>query len=466
MTASDLDEHWGWTSWVASAEEPGCDFPLQNLPFCAFVHTASADTHLGVGIGDFILDLHALASSDLLAELPPELRKACTGSHLNPLMECEPGAASLLRHTLMRLVRTGAGASVTRSVQANLVPRATAVFRQPVHVGNYTDFYASIEHASNVGRLFRPEEPLLPNYKFLPIGYHGRASSLVVSGTPVRRPRGQTRPDSGAPPTFGPSRQLDYELEVGAYIGTGNQLGEPIPVASAAQHIFGICLLNDWSARDLQAWEYQPLGPFLGKSFATTLSPWVVAIDALAPFRVPLAPRPPGDPDPLPYLALPTSDASAIDLTLEVYLSTASMRDRSLAPTLLSSANLRDLYWSFPQMIAHHTANGCNLLPGDLLASGTVSGPTPEREASPAVQRSQGSLLEITHRGATSLHLSTGETRTFLEDGDEVTLRGFCHRPCLPRIGLGECRGIVTPAIPSPHRSPPSAPKAVDIANR
>ena len=310
---------------------------------------------------------------------------------------------------------------------------------KPIEPANYTDFYASIHHATNVGRIFRPDQPLLPNYKFVPIGYHGRASSLVVSGTGVRRPSGQSKPAAaGEPPGFGPSKFMDYEVEVGMYIGTGNRLGEPIPIDDAAEHIFGLTLVNDWSARDIQSWEYQPLGPFLGKSFATSVSPWVVPMAALAPFRVPASPRPDGDPAPLPYLWDDADQrAGGLDLTVEVYLLTAKMRAEGRQPHRLSRANLRDLYWTPAQMIAHHASNGCNLLPGDLLATGTVSG---------AVEDSAGCLLELTRGSATPLRLPNGETRTALEDGDEVILSGFCQRPGLPKISLGECRGVVLAA--------------------
>jgi fumarylacetoacetase len=315
-----------------------------------------------------------------------------------------------------------------------LLPMEMAVFTKPVAVGNYTDFYASIHHATNVGRLFRPDQPLLPNYKFIPIAYHGRASSLVLSGTSIVRPKGQSRTSSAAVPTYGPSRQLDYELEVGAYIGSGNALGQPIDITDAEQHIFGLSLLNDWSARDIQAWEYPPLGPFLGKSFATSISPWVVTTNAVAPFRVPLEPHSEDDPEALPYLKSSDPTTAAIDLKLEVSLSTTVMRDRSMPPARLSTGNLRQLYWSFAQMVTHHTSNGCNLLPGDLIASGTISG---------SEDGTQGSLLEITRRGTAPVSLPSGEIRSFLEDGDEIVLRGFCEREGLPRISFGACSGKV-----------------------
>jgi fumarylacetoacetase len=347
-------------------------------------------------------------------------------------MRCGKSEWSSLRQTLIALLTDNASPENRRPIEPLLTPTANARFVKPVAVGDYTDFYASIHHATNVGKLFRPDQPLLPNYKWIPIGYHGRASSLVISGTEIRRPSGQTKPPEASAPSFGPSSQLDYELEVAAYIGTGNPRGEPIPIESADHHIFGLSLLNDWSARDIQSWEYQPLGPFLGKSFATSISPFVVPMEALLPYRVAPEPRAPGDPERLPYLA--SKAPEALDLTVEVFLTTARMRNTSLAPHRLSSGNLRDLYWTFPQMIAHHTSNGCNLLEGDLLASGTISG---------AQEGSQGCLLEITQRGANPIQLPNGEQRTFLSDGDEVILRASCEKPGYPRISFGECRGTV-----------------------
>ena len=296
----------------------------------------------------------------------------------------------------------------------------------PVAIGDYTDFYASVHHATNVGSMFRPDNPLLPNYKWLPIGYHGRSSSIVVSGTPVRRPSGQTKDDASPAPVFGPSKRLDYEMELGMFIGPGNDLGEPIAVGSALDHVFGFCLVNDWSARDVQTWEYQPLGPFLAKSFATSISPWIVTLDALEPFRTRAFERASGDPEPLPYLR----DDVGYDINVEVWLRTKKMSE----PVRLSRGNFRDMYWTVAQLVAHHTSNGCNLRPGDLLASGTISGP--EKDA-------RGCLLELTWRGTEPIQLPTGETRRFLEDGDEVILRAYCEREGVPRIGFGECRGVV-----------------------
>ncbi len=439
------DEFWRLKSWVESANDTAVAFPLQALPFCAFASSSAndANAHLGVGIGSFVLDLHALAGVGMLSSLHADIQAACAASQLNQLMRCGPAAWSALRCRLIDLLREDASPGHQQItprtlIERLLVPAETVCFLKPVAVENYTDFYASIHHATNVGRLFRPNQPLLPNYKWVPVGYHGRASSLVISGTEIRRPRGQFPTPGDRTPSFAPTVQLDYELEVAACIGTGNPLESPVPIAEAERHIFGLSLLNDWSARDIQAWENQPLGPFLGKSFATSISPWVVPMDALQPFRVPLAARQPDDPSPLPYLTESiAAQPSGIDLKLEVFLSTARMRAASLAPIRLSSGNLRDLYWSFPQMLAHHTSNGCNLLVGDLLASGTVSGPHPN---------SRGCLLEITRRGASPVHLPNGEIRAFLEDDDEVILRGFCEREGFSRISFGQCRGTILPS--------------------
>lgn len=423
-------------SWLASANETGCGFPLQNLPFCAF-HVRGGGQRLGVGIGDSILDLAKLARSEAMSGVAVDVREACMEPTLNRLMACGADKARELRAALVRMLADNVPQSTVEKLKQMMHPISAAQFCVPVAIGDYTDFYASIHHATNVGKLFRPDQPLMPNYKFVPIGYHGRASSIVISGTAVKRPQGQTKPASADVPEFGPSKQMDYELELGAYIGIGNSLGCPIDVDEAERHIFGISMVNDWSARDIQAWEYQPLGPFLGKSFATSVSPWVVTMDALMPYRMPLAVRAEGDPDPLPYLASQKSREQGIDIQLEVYVTTPKMREASLNPMRISSVSAKDLYWSFGQMVAHHTSNGCNLRTGDLLASGTISGPEPG---------SWGSLLEITRRGAEPLQLPSGEKRNFLEDGDEITFKGFCEREGLPRISLGECKGMIIPA--------------------
>ena len=398
-------------SWVESANHPDCGFPIQNLPYGVFRDRNRSG--IGIAIGDQILDLCSCAAAGVLDTLSANIVAACRAEVLNPLMALGPVAWAQLRQHLTLLL---AHESLPRP--EHLVPMSAAEMLLPVRIGDYTDFYASIHHATRVGNLFRPECPLLPNYKHLPIGYHGRASSVVVSGTSIRRPWGQTRTTSGQP-LAGPTQQLDFELEVGFFIGSGNSLGETIPIATAEQHIFGLCLVNDWSARDIQSWEYQPLGPFLGKSFATSISPWVVPLAALEPFRVPANPRPEGDPEPLPYLASPAIHRDAFDVTLEVLVGAQAV----------SASNLRDLYWTLPQMVAHHTSNGCNLRPGDLFATGTVSGPH---------AGSEGCLLEKP--------VLPGEVRKFLSDGDTVTLRASARREGLPVIGFGECVGSVLAA--------------------
>jgi fumarylacetoacetase len=419
-------------SWVESANDPQTDFPLANLPYGVFRH--AGQTRIGVAIGDRILDLRAAASESLFASLPSAVVDACTASVLNPLMALGPQAWSALRARIAHLLSENATGEEQRRVERMLVPMCDAEMQLPAQIGDYTDFYASIHHATRVGKLFRPDNPLLPNYKYVPIGYHGRASSIVASGQQIIRPSGQTKKPQDAEPAFGPSRSLDYELEVGIFIGAGNSLGQPIPIGHAEQHIFGLCLLNDWSARDIQSWEYQPLGPFLAKNFATTISPWIVPMEALTPYRVSPQARPAGDPAPLTYLA--SSPTQAIDLTLEVYLQSRQMREQGIEPVRLSRGNLRDLYWTPAQLVTHHASSGCNLRPGDLLATGTISGPE---------EGSEGCLLEMKHR-AELLRLPSGETRVFLDDGDEVTFRAYAQREGLPRIGFGVCAGTVLSA--------------------
>ncbi len=422
------------TSWIVSANDPTTDFPLANLPYGVFRHANSA--RIGVAIGEQILDLRSCAVEGLFESLPSDVVDACTACVLNPLMALGPQAWSALRRIITHLLSADqTREDIQRRVESALIPMREADLLLPAEIGDYTDFYASIHHATRVGKLFRPDNPLLPNYKYVPIGYHGRASSIVPSGSEVRRPCGQIKPPQAAEPMFGPSRSLDYELEVGVFIGAGNSQGQPISIADADQHIFGLCLVNDWSARDVQAWEYQPLGPFLAKNFATTISPWIVPMEALAPYRVSATPRPEGDPAPLPYLAS-SSTNDAFDITLEVYLQSRQMRDAGDEPTRVSRGNMRDLYWSIAQLVTHHASNGCNLRPGDLLATGTISGPA---------EGSEGCLLEMKHRPA-PLRLSTGEMRTFLEDGDQVTFRAFAQREGLPRIGFGECAGTLVAA--------------------
>jgi fumarylacetoacetase len=424
-------------SWIESANSVHTDFPLQNLPYGVFTTTGNVIPRLGVAIGDSILDLRAAAKAGLL---PDNVAAACQEPSLNALMSLGKDAWSALRARLSELLDadTCPPDGFRTKVETCLLPQRDATMRLPAQIGGYTDFYASIHHATRVGAMFRPENPLLPNYRWVPIGYHGRTSSIVVSGTPVRRPRGQTKAPGAAAPAFGPSTQLDYELELGAFVGPGNPLGEAIPLARAADRLFGVVLLNDWSARDIQSWEYQPLGPFLAKNFATSISPWVVTLEALAPFRVPAAPRAPGEPAPLPYLTDAGDSAhGGFDLSLEVWLRTEKMRATGAAPVRLSHGNFRTMHWTLAQLLAHHTSNGCNLRPGDLLGSGTVSGPEPD---------SAGCLLELTARGMKPLKLPKGETHAFLTDGDEVVLRGYAERDGVRRVGLGECRGIILPA--------------------
>jgi fumarylacetoacetase len=424
-------------SWVASANAAGADFPLQNLPLGVF-RTGTVAPRIGVAIGDRVLDLRAAVEAGTLA-LNLQVAEACCAERLNALMALGAGARSEVRRAVHTLLAEGSRLAADSAAQERVLRSAEEVEPLlPADIGDYTDFYASIDHATNVGSMFRPDQPLLPNYKWVPIGYHGRVSSVVASGAPVRRPLGQVKPADAPTPRFGPSRQLDYELELGAWIAEGNPLGEPIPIADAERHLFGLSLLNDWSARDVQAWEYQPLGPFLAKNFLTTVSPWVVTMEALAPFRVPAPARPSGDPAPLPYLdGAADRAAGALALTLEVRLASAAMREQRLAPVRLSRSEFGRMYWTLGQLVAHHASNGCNLRPGDLLGSGTVSGPG---------KGERGCLLELTWRGKESLALPTGERRAFLEDGDEVVITGWCERPGAARIGLGECRGTVVPA--------------------
>lgn len=416
-------------SWLESANDPKTDFPIENLPFGLFHRRgAEDDAHIGLAVGDSIVDLSGCYEAGLLEAIDEQVQAACTAPVLNELMALGNDASRAVRHTISAMLMDGS--MMQPEIEPHVVKMRNAEMLVPCAIGDYTDFYAGIHHATNVGSMFRPDNPLLPNYKWVPIGYHGRVSSIVISGSEFHRPNGQTRPDAEKPPQFGPARRLDYEMELGAFIGRGNELGTPIPVASAEEHLFGFCLVNDWSARDIQTWEYQPLGPFLAKDFATTVSPWVVTLDALEPFRIPPFARPEGDPQPLPHLA---SAAPGFDITVEVWIRTAKMSE----PQMLSRGSSRDLYWTFAQLVAHHTSNGCNLQPGDLLASGTISGTTKE---------SRGSMLELTWGGKEPVALASGEERRFLEDGDEVIFRAYCEKDGYRRIGFGECRGRVLPA--------------------
>jgi fumarylacetoacetase len=440
MTAPDRTLSPDLRSWVDSANDPRGDFPIQNLPFTVFSHGESPYTRVGVAIGDQIADLQALSDAGLLDSVEPHVLLGCKDGTINWLMAQSRPSIRTLREALSDALSASGPIAGDRTMQQRVVlPMREADLVGPVFIENYTDFYASIEHATNLGSMFRPDNPLLPNYKWVPIGYHGRASSIVVSGTDVKRPLGQTR-DGDAPPSFGPTSRLDYELEVGAFVAMDNPRATRTTIDDAEDRIFGFCLVNDWSARDIQAWEYQPLGPFLGKSFATTISPWVVTIDALVPYRVPARRRAAGDPEPLPYLFSERDQAAGgFGITLEVSIVSAQMREMNMEPYRVSVGAFNDMYWTTAQLIAHHTSNGCNLRPGDLLASGTVSGPTKE---------SRGSLIERTWRGTEPLTLPSGEKRAFLADGDEVIMRGWCERAGHPRVGFGECRGRIVPADP------------------
>jgi fumarylacetoacetase len=423
MTPLDATHDPHLRSWVASANLAGCDFPIQNLPFGRFRRAASTERwRIGTAIGDQVLDLRAAGVIDT--------------DDMNLLMSAAPSERRALRARISAGLREGSEQQAAWA--AALLPQAQAEYTLPCRIGDYTDFYTGIHHATAVGRLFRPDQPLMPNYKWVPIGYHGRASSIIASGQAFKRPRGQTRAPDAAEPTVGPSKRLDYELELGFFVGTGNALGDPIPIGKAEDHLFGVCLLNDWSARDVQAWEYQPLGPFLAKSFATTLSPWIVTMEALAPFRAKFS-RPTDDPQPLPYLDSPANRAQgALDIVLEAWLQTRRMREAGEGPVRLTHGRTAEAaYWTPAQLIAHHTVNGCNLQPGDLLGSGTLSGPSPDQA---------GSLLELSQGGKVPLSLPNGETRTFLEDGDTLTLKGHCEAEGAVRIGFGEAAATILPA--------------------
>ena len=424
-------------SWVETANG-NPDFPIQNLPYAVFRRTGSEDDFaIGVAIGDRIVDLSKTARAGLLSELSPPTLAACGQSKLNGLMALPRPSRIALRRALSRALATDS--TVIHALQLCLVSRAGVEYAVPADIGDYTDFYTSIHHATNIGRLFRPDNPLLPNYKWVPIGYHGRSSSIVVSGETIQRPRGQLMAPGAAAPTFDASKRLDYELELGLFVGPGNAYRAPIRIDDAEDHVFGVCILNDWSARDIQAWEYQPLGPFLSKNFATTISPWVVTLEALAPFRTGWS-RPADDPQPLPYLSSPSfAESGALDIRLEVLLQTRQMVAAGLPPHRLARTSYRHAYWTIAQLIAHHTVNGCNLRPGDLLGTGTLSGPT-DTEA--------GALIEQTSGGKQPILLPNGETRTFLDDGDTVIMRGWCERNGAVRIGMGEASGRISPARP------------------
>ena len=453
--ASQIDDTHdpGLESWVESANDPGTDFPIQNLPLCRVLTTTTdgePTAGLASRIGDLIVNIDAILGSDLVDPNDPDWRVD------RAIVEDWIPIARNIRRGLQKLLAAG-NPTLRDHPDRDLYvsPAAGTRLAMPFTdtIPDFTDFYASVHHATNVGSMFRPDNPLLPNYKWIPVGYHGRASSVVPSGTDVVRPLGQRAPaEEGGAPGFGPSKMLDYELELGIVLGRGNALGRPIPIGEAEQHVLGVCLLNDWSARDLQKWEYVPLGPFLAKSFASTISPYIVTMDALAPFRVPAYERPAGDPAPLEHLDSDHDRAhGAVDITLEVSLSSERMRANNIDPVRLSAGSFKDMYWTIAQMLTHHASNGCPMRPGDLLGSGTVSGPT---------RGSRGCLLELTWDGdpwanppvikpgteRTPITLPTGEQRTFLADGDEVILKGFCEREGYRRIGFGECRGTVRPS--------------------
>ncbi|MBC3955966.1 MULTISPECIES: fumarylacetoacetase [Pseudomonas] len=419
-------------SWVTSANGHA-DFPLQNLPLGVFSH-ADSGPRGGVAIGDSILDLQAVVQAGLFDGTAAEVADIASRNQLNDFFALGASARRTLRAALLQLLDE-ANPLAQGSADKVLLPMKDCRMHVPARVGDYTDFYVGIHHALNVGKLFRPDNPLLPNYKYVPIAYHGRASTLCVSGTAIKRPKGQTLAPGQDVPTFGPCKRLDYELEMGVWIGPGNAQGDAIDIAHASQHIAGFCLLNDWSARDIQAWEYQPLGPFLSKSFATTISAWVVTAEALEPFRSAQPARPEGDPQPLPYLLDPADQQSgALDIELEVLLLTEKMKADGVSPHRLALSNSLNMYWTVAQMVAHHSVNGCKLQPGDLLGTGTLSGP----------QAGQlGSLLEMTEGGKQAVILPNGQERRFLEPGDEVILRARCRRDGQVSIGFGECRGTV-----------------------
>jgi fumarylacetoacetase len=445
-------------SWLESANAPDCPFSLANLPL-AILRKVDEQGEFGVlatVVGDRAVDLTPLIEAGLFAECKhiEELEAAFEESSWTPPDGLSRDALREVRTVLQKFFAdaspgTGASGKQTQRLREKcLSPLDTAEWYLPATMMNYTDFYASVHHATNVGSMFRPDNPLLPNYKHIPIGYHGRASSLVISGTPIARPSGQMQPDPQSPPVFGPCKRLDYELEMGCVIATGNEIGEPIGINDVEQHVLGLCIVNDWSARDMQAWEYQPLGPFLAKNFATSVSPFIVTLDALEPYRVAGPTRRPGDSTPLPYLTPePALAAKAgFDIQLQVSIRTRKMAEANIPAHRISSGSFKDMFWTFGQMIAHHTSGGCNLIPGDLLASGTISGPEPE---------SRGCLLELTwdgppHNGPDGkpkprkpITLPTGETRVFLEDGDEVIFDAVCSKPGLPPIGFGQCRGTI-----------------------
>ena len=424
------------TSWVESANIKGCDFPIQNLPFAEFrTKNTNEEFRGGVAIGDQVIDLAKLSHLNIFTGDAKTALDAASESTLNTFMGLGEQYWSALRLALSKALREGA--QQQKEMQSTLIAQADIEFSLPCRIGDYTDFYTSIYHATAVGSLFRPDNPLLPNYKWVPIGYHGRSSSIDVSGQTFHRPKGQTKAPDADTPSFGPCKRLDYELELGIYLGKGNALGDAIAIENAENHVFGFCVFNDWSARDLQAWEYQPLGPFLAKNFASTVSPWIVTTEALAPFRTSWT-RDENDPQPLEYLeSTANRDQGAFDIQMDVKIQTQKMRDEGYNPTQVSKSSFKHSYWTVAQMVTHHTVNGCNFMPGDMLGSGTQSGPTHEEA---------GSLLELSRGGKEKITLSNGEQRSFLEDGDNVIMRGWCEKEGFARIGFGCVESTVLPA--------------------
>ncbi len=424
------------TSWVESANIKGCDFPIQNLPFAEFrTKNTNEEFRGGVAIGDQVIDLAKLSHLNIFTGDAKTALDAASESTLNTFMGLGEQYWSALRLALSKALREGA--QQQKEMQSTLIAQADIEFSLPCRIGDYTDFYTSIYHATAVGSLFRPDNPLLPNYKWVPIGYHGRSSSIDVSGQTFHRPKGQTKAPDADTPSFGPCKRLDYELELGIYLGKGNALGDAIAIENAENHVFGFCVFNDWSARDLQAWEYQPLGPFLAKNFASTVSPWIVTTEALAPFRTSWT-RDENDPQPMPYLeSAANREQGAFDIQMDVKIQTQKMRDENHQPTQVSTSSFKHSYWTVAQMVTHHTVNGCNFMPGDMLGSGTQSGPTHEEA---------GSLLELSRGGKEKITLSNGEQRGFLEDGDNVIMRGWCEKPGYARIGFGSVESTVLPA--------------------
>lgn len=426
-------------SWVASANAPGCDFPIQNLPFAVFRRAGSSEVFRGgVAIGDQVIDMAQVAKTDCLDGLAHAAAQNCAKPALNDFFAMGPAAWSALRHSLFELLEKAFHGPKADALRACLIPQSDVEFTVPTQIGDYTDFYTSLDHAMNIGVMMRPDDPITSNFKWIPIAYHGRVSSIGVSGQEYRRPMGQSMPAGASAPVYGPCARLDYELELGIYIGQGNAQGEPIAIKDAEKHIFGICLLNDWSARDIQFWEMAPLGPFLGKNFCTTISPWIVTMEALAPYRQAFT-RPAGDPQPLAYLDDAANKAQgAIDISLEVLLESDKLRAEGKPPARLSGTSFKHQYWTIAQMVTHHTMGGCNLKSGDLLGSGTISGPG-EGQA--------GAMIELAYGGTKPVPLGNGETRGFLHDGDAVILRGWCEKPGHARIGFGESKGTILPAI-------------------